>query len=111
MLVTAAPGGCGTPSCVKNCSKRRRSSAISITAASEPMIGMPAAVSGPARVIAGCPPSCTIEGGGVGGGGEVSRATLVENFPGFPKGVQGPALIEMMQRQADEFGAGFKESK
>jgi len=33
----------------------------------------------------------------------------VENFPGFPKGVQGPEIIDQMQKQAAEFGAEFKE--
>ncbi len=46
---------------------------------------------------------------GLEAGGQLSLKTLVENFPGFPKGVQGPELIEMMQRQAAEFGAEFKE--
>jgi thioredoxin reductase (NADPH) len=35
--------------------------------------------------------------------------TLVENYPGFPKGVQGPELIELMHKQALEFGTEFME--
>lgn len=53
--------------------------------------------------------SSTLILGGEKWGGQLMLTTEVDNYPGFPEGIEGPDLMQQMRKQSERFGAEFIE--
>lgn len=64
-----------------------------------------------AAIYAGRSRCCPLLIDGSQPGGQLTTTTAVDNFPGFPQGVDGPELMANMRQQAERFGVQFVEGE
>src|ERR1700692_2890615 len=57
---------------------------------------------------AGCTAAIFLSTANLQPGGQLTITTDVENYPGFPEGILGPKLMDLMRQQEERFGAVFK---
>jgi len=64
-----------------------------------------------AAIYAGRSHCCPLLIHGIQPGGQLTTTTAVDNFPGFPEGIDGPDLMENMRQQAERFGTQFVQGE
>lgn len=64
-----------------------------------------------AAIYAGRSRCCPLLIHGIQPGGQLTTTTAVDNFPGFPEGIDGPDLMDNMRKQAERFGTRFVEGE
>ena len=62
-----------------------------------------------AAIYAGRANLAPVEYCGIQTGGQLTQTTIVENFPGYPEGVDGNQMMLDLRKQAERFGADIRE--
>ena len=62
-----------------------------------------------AAIYAGRANLSPVEYCGIQTGGQLTQTTIVENFPGYPEGVEGNQMMADLRKQAERFGVDMRE--